>query len=279
MLAAGLLFALMGVCVKLGAARYTAGELAFYRGLVSMLLIWPVARWNGWQLRTPHWRAQLQRGASGTVALMLYFYAISTLALPTAVTLNYTSPLWLALIVAVFARRMPPGSVLSALVLGFLGIALLLRPAFSGEQWFGAAMGTLSGFLAGVAIYNVRQLGALGEPEWRTVFWFSSICTLGGLPWALAGALHAIDLYGGALLFGVGAFGGLAQLAMTRSYARGRTLLSATLAYSTVAFSSLFGWLIWDDALDAMSWLAIGLIAASGLIASNRPKAGAAEPD
>lgn len=66
---------------------------------------------------------------------------------------------------------------------------------------------------------------------------------------------------------------------MTRSYSRGRTLLSATLAYSTVVFSSLFGWLIWDDALDALSWLAIALIAASGLIASNRSKSSAAEPD
>lgn len=48
MLVAGLLFASMGVCVKLGAERYTAGELAFYRGLVSMLMIWLFARWRGW---------------------------------------------------------------------------------------------------------------------------------------------------------------------------------------------------------------------------------------
>ena len=279
MLVAGLLFASMGVCVKLGAERYTAGELAFYRGLVSMLMIWLFARWKGWELRTPHVRQQLQRGISGTVALMLYFYAIATLALPTAVTLNYTSPLWLALILALLSRRLPPAGVMFALVLGFAGIAVLLRPAFSGEQWLGALMGTISGAVAGVAIYNVRQLGALGEPDWRTVFWFSTICTVAGLPWALSGAVHAIDLSGGLLLAGVGVFGGLAQLAMTRSYSRGRTLLSATLAYSTVVFSSLFGWLIWDDSLDLLSWIAIALIAASGLIASNRSKASAAEPD
>jgi len=279
MLVAGLLFASMGVCVKLGAARYTAGELAFYRGLVSMLMIWLFARWKGWSLRTPHARQQLQRGISGTIALMLYFYAIATLALPTAVTLNYTSPLWLALILALLSRRLPPAGVLFALMLGFTGIAVLLRPAFSGEQWFGALMGTISGAVAGVAIYNVKQLGALGEPDWRTVFWFSTICTVAGLPWALSGAVHAVDLSGGLLLAGVGVFGGLAQLAMTRSYSRGRTLLSATLAYSTVVFSSLFGWLIWGDTLDALSWLAIALIAASGMIASNRSKASAAEPD
>jgi S-adenosylmethionine uptake transporter len=66
---------------------------------------------------------------------------------------------------------------------------------------------------------------------------------------------------------------------MTRAYARGRTLLSATLAYSAVVFASVFGWLLWADLLDALSWLAIALIAASGLIASLRSSAGAARSD
>lgn len=279
MLAAGLLFAMMGVCVKLGAARYSAGELAFYRGLVSMLMVGWFARANGWHLRSPYPKQQMTRGIAGAGALMLYFYAISTLPLPTAVTLNYTAPLWLTLILAAMARRLPRAGLIVALATGFVGVVLLLRPAFSGEQWLGALLGTLSGFVAGIAIYNVRQLGELGEPEWRTVFWFSLICTVAGAPWALLGAIHAIDLEGGMLLLGVGVFGGLAQLAMTRSYARGRTLLSASLAYSTVVFASLFGWLLWNDVLDALSWLAIGLIAASGLIASIRSRTSTAEPD
>ena len=279
MLAAGLLFAVMGVCVKLGAARYSTGELAFYRGLVSMLMIGALAWFNGWPLRTPFPRQQMTRGISGTLALMLYFYAIAALPLATAVTLNYTAPLWLSVILAAMAWRLPPRGLMIALATGFLGVVLLLRPVFSGEQWLGASLGTLSGFLAGIAIYNVRQLGELGEPEWRTVFWFSLICTVAGAPWALVGAIHAIDLAGGMLLLGVGVFGGLAQLAITRAYARGRTLLSATLAYSAVVFASVFGWLLWADLLDALSWLAIALIAASGLIASLRMSAGAARSD
>ena len=279
MLAAGLLFAVMGVCVKLGAARYSAGELAFYRGLVSMLMIGWFARARGWNLRTPYPRQQMTRGISGTIALMLYFYAIAVLPLPTAVTLNYTAPLWLTLLLAAVAWRLPPAGLVAALATGFVGVVLLLRPAFSGEQWLGAVLGTLSGLVAGIAIYNVRQLGELGEPEWRTVFWFSLICTVAGAPWALFGAMHAIDVDGGMLLLGVGVFGGLAQLAMTRSYARGRTMLSATLAYSTVAFASLFGWLLWNDVLDAVSWLAIGLIAASGLLASIHSRTSTAESD
>ena len=50
----------------------------------------------------------------------------------------------------------------------------------------------------------------------------------------------------GLLLLGVGGFGTLAQLAMTRAYNRGRTLMAASLAYSTVIFASLFGMLFWS---------------------------------
>jgi hypothetical protein len=56
------------------------------------------------------------------------------------------------------------------------------------------------------------------------------------------------------LLLGVAAFATLAQLAMTRAYSRGKTMMSAALAYSTVIFSSLFGMLFWGEVLGASAW-------------------------
>jgi drug/metabolite transporter (DMT)-like permease len=64
---------------------------------------------------------------------------------------------------------------------------------------------------------------------------------------------------------------------MTRAYKRGATLVSASLAYSTVIFASLFGMLLWDEVLPWPSWLGIGLIVASGLIASARSRAPAGQ--
>jgi S-adenosylmethionine uptake transporter len=60
---------------------------------------------------------------------------------------------------------------------------------------------------------------------------------------------------------------------MTRAYKRGSTLVSASLAYSTVIFASLFGMLLWGEVLPLSSWLAIGLIVASGLLASTQSRA------
>lgn len=274
MIAASALFACMGVCVKLGASLFSSAELVFYRGAIALAGLWGFVLLRRLTLATPHWRAHLWRGLTGSISLVLYFYAISVLPLATAVTLNYTSPLFLALILTVWAGERVRASLYLALALGLCGVVMLLRPSFAAEQWLGGLAALASGAGAGMAYFNVRQLGRLGEPEWRTVFYFSLTATLVGLPWLLASpGLHALTGNGAVLVLGVGGFGALAQLAMTRAYKRGSTLVSASLAYSTVIFASLFGALIWGEVLAWPSWLAIGLIVASGLIASTQSRA------
>jgi drug/metabolite transporter (DMT)-like permease len=269
MIVASLLFACMGVCVKLGSAHFSTGELVFYRGFVGLLLMAVLARWQGIAYATPHWRRQLSRGLSGTVSLMCYFIAIGILPLATAVTLNYTSPLFVALLLALWFREPVGRGLFGAVALGFAGVVVLLQPTLRPEQWLGAAAGLGSGLVASLAYLNVRELGRLGEPETRTVLWFSLVTSLFGLPWAVfAGNLHGLTLEGAAILLGVGGFGGCAQLAMTRAYRYGKTVVAANLSYSTVVFSSLFGVLLWDEALPWTSLLAIAIIVASGVLVS-----------
>ncbi len=278
MIAASGLFACMGVCVKLGASLFSAAELVFYRGAIALVLLWGFVLVRRLPLATSHWRAHLWRGLTGSVSLVLYFYAISVLPLATAVTLNYTSPLFLALILAFWAGERVHGPLYIALALGLAGVALLLRPSFEADQWLGGLAALASGAGAGMAYFHVRQLGRLGEPEWRTVFYFSLASAMLGLPWLLASqTVHAVSGNGAWLVLGVGGFGALAQLAMTRAYKRGSTLVSASLAYSTVIFASLFGMLLWDEVLPLSSWLAIGLIVASGLLASAQSRAPAGQ--
>lgn len=97
--------------------------------------------------------------------------------------------------------------------------------------------------------------------------------------WLVFSDIHAVDLRSGLLLLGVAIFATVAQLAMTRAYSRGKTLMSAALAYSTVIFSSLFGMLFWGEVMDASAWLAIALIILSGIAATHFSRANPAEND
>lgn len=127
-------------------------------------------------------------------------------------------------------------------------------------------MGLFSGFLSGVAYLNVKKLGSLGESDWQVVFYFSLICTVVTGGWMLLDTFHTVTLDNVLLLLGIGITATLAQLALTRAYRTGKTLVVGVLAYSTVIFSSLWGILIWNDVLPPSAWLGLGLIVASGLL-------------
>lgn len=269
MIVASFMFASMGVCVKLASQEgFSAAEIVFYRGAVALVLMFFIVRFRGVPLATPHWKFQLQRSVSGFLALTLFFLAITLLPLATAVTLNYTAPIFLVALLVVFTGLRLTGGVVAALLIGFLGVGTLLKPSFHADQLFGGLVGLTSGFLAAVAYYNVRELGALGEPETRTVFYFSLFSAVGSLVWLAFSTIHIPNFQQVLILCGVGIFATLAQLAMTRSYARGKPLVSASLAYSTVVFACLFGAVLWGDAIGLLEVGGIALVIFSGIVAS-----------
>ena len=196
----------------------------------------------------------------------MFFYCIAQLPLATAVTLNYTSPLFLALLTTVILKEHFHWPLIVALALGFVGVILLLRPTLQGEQWSVGLIGLASGFLASIAYLNIRQLGRLGESDWRVVFYFTLICTVVTGAWMLLGTFHALTPGNVPLLLGIGITATLAQLALTRAYRTGKTLVVGALAYSTVVFASLWGIFIWNEVLPLSAWLGMGLIVVSGLV-------------
>jgi len=279
MIVASFFFACMGLGVKLAAEIFSPAEIVFYRSVINLLMIFLLVRAHSIPIRTVHWRFQLGRSASGFISLLLYFNAISMLPLATAATLSYTSPLFLAVYLAWFGKMRLSRGMLAALVMGFIGVALLLRPTLHADQLLGGLLGLASGMTAGIAYYNVKELGARGEPVERTVFYFSFLATLASGVWMTLFEWHRVDLRGGLLLLLVGGSGTIAQLAMTRAYQRGNTLLAASLAYSTVIFASLFGMLVWKETLSPGAWLAIAVIVASGIVSTWFSRANPAEPD
>lgn len=272
MLASSFLFASMGVCVKLASARYGAGEIVFYRGLVGAVFIFALARARGVSLRTPVPAMHFWRGITGVTALVLWFYAIGKLPLATAITLNYMSSVWMALFliggaVLMGAARVD-GRLVATVLVGFAGVALVLQPSMREDQFMGALAGLVSGMMSALAYLQVTALGRAGEPENRVVFYFS----LGGLA---AGALLALGSgfsdhtwEGLALLLATGLLATLAQLLMTRAYAVGKALSNASLNYMGIAYSFLFGVLIFDDPVTWVALAGMLLIVAAGLAAT-----------
>ena len=266
MLAAGFLFGCMGLFVKLGAHYFSNTELVFYRSFLGLLMIYAIIRQQGGSFATAHWGGHLWRGISGSIALMLFFYCITVLPLATAVTLNYTSPLFLTMLTMLVFKERFHVPLAFAIALGFAGMVLLLQPTLERDQIIPGLLGLISGLFAGIAMLNVRQLGLQGEPDWRVVFYFSLIASLISGCAMLLGTIHPVSATGLAILIGMGSSATLAQLAMTRAYRTGKTLVAGSLSYSTVVFASLFGMILWGEALPLTGWMGMALIIAGGVL-------------
>ncbi|HKW84151.1 MAG TPA: EamA family transporter, partial [Burkholderiaceae bacterium] len=138
MILASFLFATMGVCVKLASAHYDAGEIVFYRGVTGALLMLLVARWNGGTVATKVPAMHFWRSLSGVIALSLWFYSLGKLPLATAMTLNYMSSVWMALFLVggavMLGSARVDGRLIATVLLGFAGVALILRPTIEEQQ-------------------------------------------------------------------------------------------------------------------------------------------------
>ncbi len=266
MLVAALSFALMGTLVKLGSAKFSTAELVFYRSFFGLIVIFIVTRYQGLSLKTPVLPQQMLRATLGFISLLMFFYAISRLDLATAMTLNYTSPLFMASFLCLSLHERPRKALIFAIILGFIGVALLLKPSFHADELLAGGLGLLSGATAGYVYVQVIQLSRIGEPDWRTVFYFTLICTLGGAVWMLSAGFQAIELKDLIIILGLGISGTIGQLCMTRAYRMGSPLVVGSLAYVTVILASLFGVLIGDPPISYDRWLAIAVIIIAGII-------------
>lgn len=272
MVASTLLFATMGMCVKFLSAEYSTGEIVFYRGLFGAAMMIMLARVRGASLKTRLPAMHLWRSLSGVSALGLWFYAIGELPLATAFTLNYMAPIWMVVLLiggsVLFSHAKVNTNLIGAILVGFAGVVCVLQPTLASNQAAGALTGLLSGLLTGVAYIQVAALGRAGEPEYRVVFYFSLGSVAGG---AVAASLfsgwHGHTPAGLGLLLAVGLLATLAQLMLTRAYATGRMLVNGSLQYLGIAWSYLYGVLLFDDPVTVIALLGMGLIAVAGIAA------------
>ena len=275
MLGASLLFALMVACVKLASVQYSAGEIVFYRSLIGLALMAAALRGRGISWRTPVPAMHFWRSLSGTVSLCLWFYAVGVLPLGTAMTLNYTAPLWIALFLIGGSVMLAPGKVaidgrlVFTVLVGFAGVALVLKPTLDPLQMWAGVLGLLSGVISAVAYLGVTALGRAGEPSERVVLYFSaSGVVAGALLAVLSGPLHGHTPHGLLLLAATGALATGAQWLMTRAYTAGATLGIATLQYLGIAYAFVLGVWLFDDPVTPQALAGMVLIIGAGVAAT-----------
>lgn len=268
-------FATMAVGIKIASSEFNLFELVFYRGVVSVIFMALVLRARGTPLRTPVPMMHAWRTLIGVLSLGAWFYAIAHLPLATAMTLNYMSGVWVAAFIVggalLYGQAQRQGPLMATVLMGFAGVVMMLRPTLDQNQLFAGLIGLLSGLGAAMAYLQVTALGKVGEPEGRTVFYFSlgsAVVGLVGIAFTGLTPWTSVSWQTSIWLIPIGVLGALGQWCMTRAYSRGSTLLVANLQYSGIVFGAFYSLVLFGDQIPLLGWAGMGVIVASGLLAT-----------
>lgn len=267
-------FACASALVKVAANDLPNVMVVFLRTLFGLLALLPWLlhrrRGSGISLKTRRIGNHLLRVGFGVSAMYCFFYAISQMDLASAVLLNYSQPLFLPFIAWVWLSEKPPGRIFPAVLMGFVGVALILKP---GLGWFGSVgiIGLAAGILAATAMTAIRSM-ADTEPALRIVFYFCIFSVLFTfIPALLFWQTPSAQTW--LAMAGAGAFATLGQLTLTRAYTLAPAAHIGSLVYTTVLFAALLGWLFWRETPDLLSaaGAAMVIIAAVIVVFARRP--------
>jgi drug/metabolite transporter (DMT)-like permease len=264
MVASALFFAGMGLTVKVASKELPNAVVVFFRSAVGFAALVPLLpRLGRGGLATTHLGEHLIRSLAGLAAMYCFFYAIGHMKLADAVLLNYSLPLFMPVIAWLWLEEPVPGGLWRGLAVGFLGIALILKPGLSLFNPV-ALFGIAAAALAALAQVGVRRLTET-EPVTRIVFYFGLISTLvSALPLASAWRTPPVALWGTLLLMGLCATA--AQLLLTRAYAHAPAAQVGPFIYAAVPFAALLDGVAFGVWPDPLSIAGGALVCAAGIL-------------
>lgn len=244
MLLATFFFAFMNAAVKL-LGHLPAIEIAFLRSVVSLILAYGIVRFNRIPLPGNNRKALLLRGLFGSSSLVLYFITLQHMPLASAVTLQYLSPIFTAIMgIFMVKEKVKPWQWI------FFGISLagvLLVQGFDNRiEPLYLILGIGSALFAGLAYNTIRQLKQTEHPLVIT-FYFPlvslpiTLLLLNGITWVMPQGNDWI------ILTLIGTTAQIAQYFMTRSYQSDELSKVVSLKYLGIVYALAFGYFIFGE--------------------------------
>jgi drug/metabolite transporter (DMT)-like permease len=273
MLASAVGFTAMTTLIKYLGPGYPAALQTFYRQLAGVIILLPMmARdWRG-TFRTTRPGILIFRSSAGVLALILSFYAYQELPLADANALSFTRTLWLVPLAA-FVLREPIGPLrISAALVGFVGVLIMLRPGAEGAstEWLGwpQAAALASALLFALTITGMKVMTRDHSPF--TLLVYAAVL---GLVFSIPPALFVWrwpSLPDLGLLAAMGVTGTLTQGAYIKGMQSGEAAVMAPIDYTRLVFAVLAGLLLFHEAPRTATLIGAGIVVASTLFISLR---------
>lgn len=260
MLASTLFFGLMAVAIRLASQTLHAFEIAFFRNLFGVVAALPLLLRHGpGLLRTRHLPRYVVRCLVGVVSMLCGFWAIAHLPLAQAVSLSYSTPLFVTVLAVWLLGEQVRARRWAAVLAGFVGVLIIVRPGTEGFT-LASLVALTAAVMSGIVSIQIKQLSAL-EPADRIVLW----TTMLWVPMSLLPALTVWEWPRGITWLWVAAAGLLGtggHMLWTRALKLGDVSALTPISFMQLPVVAVAGWLLFDEVLDR--WTLTGALVIFG---------------
>ena len=261
MLIAVTVWSAMMILVKALSTEYTSFQILFIRTLFGLAILTPILWRNGFStLKTRRLPLHMSRAVFAYFGMLGLFIGLGSIPIAEVVSLSFTQPIFIFLLAAILLGEKLNARRVIAILGGFAGVLILLRPGFT-EVGFGAAV-VLGGAIA-YAFSNVciKKLMTTENVTSTTVWVNILMCPLAGIPAAFYWVTPTLpDL---ALLAGVGLTGTAGIWFISRAYATAEMSAVVPFDFLRLPIVAAAGWIWFGEITDIWTIAGAAVIFAS----------------
>ncbi|MBF6023547.1 DMT family transporter [Lysobacter niastensis] len=268
MLASTISFGVMAITIRLASQTLHTFEIAFFRNLFGLLAVLPlVIGMDPASLRTQQLPRYFIRCAIGIGSMLAGFWAIGHLPLAQAISLSYSTPVFVTIAAALFLGEHVRGRRWAAVIIGFVGVLVIVRPG-SAEFTTGTLIALLAAVLSGIVAIQIKQLSRVDPANtivlYTYLFW---------VPMSLAPALWVWEWpHGIAWLWviGSGIFGTAGQVLWTHALKLGEVSALTPISFMQLPLVATAGWLWFGESVGVWTWVGAAIILSANAYIAHR---------
>ena len=261
MVMSSLVNASVNAMVKYLSADLHPFEIVFFRTLFAIATLSPLLLRHGLSaLKTRHFRFYFFRAGFAVSSLLMTWTALSIAPLAKVTAISFSQPLFASILAAIFIGEAIRSRRVAALILGFLGTLIILRPG-SGAFDTGSVLAVGGAACAAATVIFIRFLSRTDSVLTLTLY-----SALLGAPLSFIAAIAfwktpTLEQLGWlALIGGVGAIG---QLFFTQAYKLVDVATVAPATFTRLIWAALIGYVVFAEIPDRWTWAGGALIFAA----------------
>ncbi|PLX34080.1 MAG: RNA polymerase subunit sigma-54 [Hyphomicrobiales bacterium] len=268
MAGAALSLALSAVLIRMAAQRLDPFVVVFFRALFGLLIITPLMFWpRRISFRSPVPKLLVLRGATAFLTMATWFHALALLPTAEAVSLNFTAPLFVTLLAALFLGERIRWRRIAAIIAGMGGILIILQPGFETvlPAHFLPLLAALFMACGGVL---VRRLVHDHHPNalifYTNIAVFPLVTPFALMHWSSPSGMEWL------FLLAIGATTTLTHQCLARAYRAAEAGLVAGLSFLRLPTAALAAWLVFNEWPGGNVWLGAAVIIGANILLARR---------